>query len=266
MTVQRSIAFQNARKSIGQTTYYRRNGVQMVRSKPTFSPGRTFTPAQLRQQYKMQVVQSLYKDQFMNALIPYMNCQNNKRYNASSRYNRFAGNVLRSVPDSAYSVSVPANEYAQEHMFQICRNMSVGNIFSPQIKDANYWHASGGYYIQFLFDMNSINSFLETASKMLKQKKPLNNINLGMCGIMTPTASQGQSLVINPTMFDIALEEDDDIASFRCFNYSADTIQDTQSVALVFFVIRRTNLAGSTPESIPMVCTSTIVLNNVYHS
>ena len=45
MAVIRSTAYGQVRKSVGANNYYRRAGVQLVRSKPTFAPGRVFTEA-----------------------------------------------------------------------------------------------------------------------------------------------------------------------------------------------------------------------------
>lgn len=256
MTIQRSIAFQNARKSIGQTTYYRRGGVQMVRSKPTFAPGRTFTTAQLVQQYKMKIVQSAYKNEGMNNLVSYMNCQNNKRYNASSKYNRWCRQILLAIPDSAYSETVPAEEYAQEHLFNISRNMSIGNILMPARERANYWYNSGAYYLSAGFAEDSFNTFLETARRKLKSKKPLTYKNIGVCGLMTQTSDPGLSTVINPVMPDVGLSADFSSILWKIADFGSDTLTQPQSFILVFFISIRSSDTDTAPQSVPILCTS----------
>lgn len=256
MAVQRSIAFQNARKSVGQTTYYRRAGVQMVRSKPTFAPGRTFTTAQLVQQYKMQVAQAAYKDQGMINLVPYMNCQNNKRYNASSKYNRWVRQTLLAIPDLAYSATVPAEEYAQENLFNFSRNMSVGNITMAQRTRANYWYNKGAYYLTAGFDEDGFYAFLESARKKLKTKKPLSYKNIGVCGLMTTTSDPGLSTVINPTMPDVDLSADFSSILWKISDFGTDSLTQPQSFILVFFISMRSSDANTTPESVPILCTS----------
>lgn len=88
MAVLKSSALGQVRKSIGPTNYYRRSGVQIARSKPVFAPGRTFTPAQLDQQWRMQVVQYLMLTIGLGKCSNCANVINNRLYNASSRYNR----------------------------------------------------------------------------------------------------------------------------------------------------------------------------------
>lgn len=256
MAVQRSIAFQNARKSVGQTTYYRRAGVQMVRSKPTFAPGRTFTTAQLVQQYKMKIVQAAYKDEGLNRLVPYMNCQNNKRYNASSKYNRWARQILLAIPDSAYSATVPAEEYAQEKLFNFSRNMSIGNITMAQRTRANYWYHGGAYYLEAGFSEDEFYAFLESARKKLKTKKQLTYKNIGICGLMSTTGETGLSVVINPVMPDVSLSADYSSILWKISDFSADTLKQPQSFILVFFITMRSSDANTTPDSVPILCTS----------
>lgn len=263
MTIQRSIAFQNARKSIGQTTYYRRGGVQMVRSKPTFAPGRTFTTAQLVQQYKMKIVQSAYKDQGINNLIPYMNCQNNKRYNASSKYNRWVRQVLLAIPDSAYSETVPAEEYAQENLFNFSRNMSVGNISMAQRIKANYWYNAGAYYLEAGFSEDEFYAFLESARKKLKSKKQLTYKNIGVCGLMSTTGDTGLSTVINPIMPDTGLSADFSSILWKIADFGMDSLTTPQSFILVFFISARSSDANTTPMSVPILCTSSSLWSGI---
>lgn len=263
MAVQRSIAFQNARKSVGQTTYYRRAGVQMVRSKPTFAPGRTFTTAQLVQQYKMQVAQAAYKDQGMINLVPYMNCQNNKRYNASSKYNRWVRQVLLAIPDSSYSTTVPAEEYAQENLFNFSRNMSVGNISMAQRTKANYWYNKGAYYLEAGFSEDEFYAFLETARRKLKTKKQLTYKNIGVCGLMSTAVDTGLSVVINPTMPDVGLSADFSSILWKISDFSVNSLRQPQSFILVFFISMRSSDANTTPDSVPILCTSSSLWSGV---
>lgn len=263
MAVQRSIAFQNARKSVGQTTYYRRAGVQMVRSKPTFAPGRTFTTAQLVQQYKMQIAQAAYKDQGIINLVPYMNCQNNKRYNASSKYNRWVRQILLSIPDSAYSATVPAEEYAQENLFNFSRNMSIGNITMAQRTKANYWYNGGAYYLSAGFDEDGFYAFLETARRKLKTKKQLTYKNIGICGLMSTTGDTGLSVVINPTMPDVGLSADFSSILWKISDFGTDTLTQPQSFILVFFISMRSSDANTTPDSVPILCTSSSLWSGI---
>lgn len=263
MAVQRSIAFQNARKSVGQTTYYRRAGVQMVRSKPTFAPGRTFTTAQLVQQYKMKIVQSTYKNEGLNRLVPYMNCQNNKRYNASSKYNRWARQILLAIPDSAYSVTVPAEEYAQEHLFNFSRNMSIGNITMAQRTRANYWYHEGAYYLEAGFSEDEFYAFLESARKKLKTKKQLTYKNIGICGLMSTTRDTGLSTVINPVMPDVGLSSDFSSILWKIADFRIDSLTVPQSFIVIFFISMRSSDANTTPDSMPILCTSSSLWSSI---
>ena len=74
MAVIKSSALGQARKSIGATNYYRRAGVQLARSKPTFAPGRVFSPAQLVAQHNMFLVQTMLLSYAGKMVAPYSNC------------------------------------------------------------------------------------------------------------------------------------------------------------------------------------------------
>lgn len=263
MAVQRSIAFQNARKSVGQTTYYRRAGVQMVRTKPTFAPGRTFTTAQLVQQYKMKIVQAAYKDEGLNRLVPYMNCQNNKRYNASSKYNRWARQLLLAIPDSSYSTTVPAEEYMQENLFNFSRNMSIGNIWMAQRTRASYWFNDGAYYLEAGFEEDEFYAFLETARRKLKTKKQLTYKNIGVCGLMSTTGDTGLSTVINPVMPDVRLSSDFSSILWKIADFRTDSLTAPQSFILVFFISIRSSDTNTTPDSVPILCTSSSLWSSI---
>ena len=97
MAVIRSSTLGQARKSIGATNYYRRAGVQLARSKPTFAPGRVFTPAQLIAQKNMALVQTMLLSYAGKMVAPYANCSIKRIYSASSRYNRLVGGILSRV-------------------------------------------------------------------------------------------------------------------------------------------------------------------------
>lgn len=109
MAVIKSSALGQARKSIGPTNYYRRAGVQISRSKPVFAPGRTFTPAQLNQQFRMKVAQAWLLYYGLGKCSNCTNVTNNRLYNASSRYNRMIKHILNNPWDV-----VPADGYSPE--------------------------------------------------------------------------------------------------------------------------------------------------------
>lgn len=84
--------------------------------------------------------------------------------------------------------------------------------------------------------------------------------------ISNRSSRPGLSMVINPTMFSITHEDDYGLATFKMFDETIDTRTKPMSLEIVFFVINRSVIDNDVPESTPIVCTSTVRINNVYKS
>lgn len=270
MAVQRSIAFQNARKSVGQTTYYRRAGVQMVRSKPTFAPGRTFTNAQLVQQRKMQVSQYAYNNLGLNEAVPYMNCQNNKRYNASSKYNRFISSALDCIlpdwlnPSSPDPIDVAG--VAQSNLWDILAKMSVGNIQFPATVAVN-WELSGTTVaIKVSLSTAAETSLLNTCQRRLKTKQSLSLMDFGAVLVIRPASTARPVFVSAPVM-----NNSEYLGPIWSFAFTVENVegiaeQTAIDANIVLFCVKRYDEGVTTPPSVPVLCTSNRIFENVKYS
>ena len=127
MAVIKSSALGQARKSIGATNYYRRAGVQLARSKPTFAPGRVFSGAQLVAQKNMSLVQTMLLTYAGKMVAPYSNCSIKRIYSASSRYNRLVGGILKKVSADNLSAATDVEDFWFDDGVKHLGNWSTGN-------------------------------------------------------------------------------------------------------------------------------------------
>jgi hypothetical protein len=270
MAVQRSIAFQNVRKSIGQTTYYRRAGVQLVRSKPTFAPGRTFTNAQLVQQRKMQVSQYVYNNMGLNDAVPYMNCQNNKRYNASSKYNRFISSALDCIlpdwlnPSSPDPIDVVA--VSESNIWDILAKMSVGNVQFPAVTAIN-WELSGTTAsIKIVLPTSAEQALLNTCQKRLKSKQALTLMDFGAVLVIRDHQNTQTNYIGQPVM-----NNDEYLTPVYSFAFTIDGVssiaaQRNIDVNIVLFCVKRFDETDIVPPSVPVLCTSNKIFENISYN
>lgn len=199
MTVIRSQAFQNARKSTGQNTYYRRKGVQLVRSKATFAPGRTFTTPQQLQQFYMKFAQYCIKtgdgENSLSNFVDFMNVTSNKRYNASTQINRLVSGILKGIKDQArFTAFTPTDDLEDcwnEKSRQIFRHISIGDWYFEPLATGCYETGSGAgadsswnYYINLKVDQSSLTDVLNKINRKLRRKTPLTEANFACGGIV----------------------------------------------------------------------------------
>ena len=128
MAVIRSTAYGQVRKSVGANNYYRRAGVQLVRSKPTFAPGRTFTEAQLNKQFLMKAAQASMSTLGWGDVANLMNVANNKLYNSSSRFNRAVQRILSAAQTLTIDRQESPDYWATSNAGVLFENISLGDV------------------------------------------------------------------------------------------------------------------------------------------
>lgn len=128
MAVIRSTAYGQVRKSVGANNYYRRAGVQLVRSKPTFAPGRTFTEAQLNKQFLMKAAQASMSMLGWGDVANLMNVANNKLYNSSSRFNRAVQRILSAAQTLTIDRQESPDYWATSNAGVLFENISLGDV------------------------------------------------------------------------------------------------------------------------------------------
>lgn len=122
------------RKSVGQNNFYVRSGVQVMRLKPSFSPDRKFSDLQKYQQMRMKIIRKFVETYDLGYWAQSINNANNRRYNASSRFNRLLGFLLKNISDSVITSNMTEEdipEWIEEHMSTIVSHFAVGNILMP---------------------------------------------------------------------------------------------------------------------------------------
>lgn len=256
MAVLKSTAYGQVRKSVGANNYYRRAGVQLVRSKPTFAPGRQFTEAQLLQQYVMKLVQYLLLTQNAKIITDYCNVANNKLYNASSRYNRFLRHTMKKVRAEIGTAMPDFEDFWNENGIFVLQDFSVGNMewFATDVKFAT---AGNGITFSVAFDSTIMRRVLAQVNKKRAASSQFTVANMGMCGFFNEEPATGGALIVLPPVMNssgfIDLEEN------LVFEYTLQAYQlPTTTLELVpcFFVCDRLSQAEALPLSIPQNCTS----------
>lgn len=181
MAVIKSSALGQARKSIGATNYYRRAGVQLARSKPTFAPSRVFSPAQLVAQHNMFLVQTMLLSYAGKMVAPYSNCSIKRIYSASSRYNRLVGGILKKVTADNLSAATDVEDFWHDDGAKHLGNWSVGNMVL-QVKVKAMQYQSFVNYLTVEIERLSLDAALEQANKRRAQSSWYGYPNICVCG------------------------------------------------------------------------------------
>lgn len=199
MAVLKSTAYGQVRKSVGANNYYRRSGVQIVRSKPTFAPGRTFTPAQLSQQEIMKLAQFMLLQKNAQVLADFCNISNNRKYNASSKYNRLLSRVMPAIKALAPPVGTDAEDFWNENGISVFRDFTIGNI-------QHFWYkekissSGNNVEIRVYYTDQGITDFLQKVNKRRADSGKLTVENIGICGVFNEASVGGETLVLAPAM------------------------------------------------------------------
>lgn len=181
MAVIKSSTLGQARKSIGATNYYRRAGVQLARSKPTFAPGRVFSAAQLVAQKNMSLVQTMLLTYAGKMVAPYSNCSVKRIYSASSRYNRLVGGILKKVSADNLSAVTDVEDFWFDDGAKHLGNWSVGNmVLQVKIKKMEYQALTN--YLTIEVERLTLDAALEQANKRRAQASWYGYPNLCVCG------------------------------------------------------------------------------------
>lgn len=181
MAVIKSSTLGQARKSIGATNYYRRAGVQLARSKPTFAPGRVFSAAQLVAQKNMSLVQIMLLTYAGKMVAPYSNCSVKRIYSASSRYNRLVGGILKKVSADNLSAVTDVEDFWFDDGAKHLGNWSVGNmVLQVKVKKLEYQALTN--YLTIEVEKLTLDAALEQANKRRAQASWYGYPNLCVCG------------------------------------------------------------------------------------
>lgn len=158
------------RKSVGQNNFYVRSGVQVVRLKPSFSPDRKFTGLQVAQQFRMKCMRRTAELFDFSGWANCINNANNRRYNASSKFNRMLGFLLK----SASALTVQANptdddvdSWIKSNLYKYIDRFAVGNIPNPII-NAEIEDDSGDITLHLSLSRSLINKALSIANRRRK--------------------------------------------------------------------------------------------------
>lgn len=195
MAVIKSSTLGQARKSIGATNYYRRAGVQLARSKPTFAPGRVFSAAQLVAQKNMNLVQSMLLTYAGKMVAPYSNCSIKRIYSASSRYNRLVGGILRQVTADNHLSTTDVEDFWFDDGVKHLGNWSVGNmVLQVKVKAMEYQTSTN--YLTIEIERLTLDSALEQANKRRARSSWYGYPNICVCGF---GSEEGGFTAIAPT-------------------------------------------------------------------
>lgn len=187
MTVVRSLAFQNARKSTGQSTYYRRKGVQLVRSKPTFAPGRTFTQKQIDCQETMKLARLCITEFCMQSLIDICNVSNIKRYNASTQVNRMVANIINDNKATMFATHQTAEEHLNDFLAASASAYNKGDIeLNSGWMRVNTTVVEGVPMMDcdVAIQTSFLNQILQSATRKARPREPFTISNIGFAGII----------------------------------------------------------------------------------
>lgn len=199
MAVLKSSALGQIRKSIGATNYYRRSGVQISRNKPVFAPGRKFTPAQLDQQWRMQVVQAALLECGLGKCSNCTNVVNSKLYNASSRYNRMVKSMLLGDWNVTRNDGFTPLEACLEYSNEIFNNWSIGDVKGVPSSITITRQGSLG-----LLEVKGIGTIVSELLRLAnKRRRPSGQLGLesiGICGMIEYSKGADYKLIpILPT-------------------------------------------------------------------
>lgn len=209
MAVLKSTAYGQVRKSVGSNNYYRRAGVQIVRSKPTFAPGRTFTPAQLAQQWRMQVAQYGMLTLGLGKCSNCANVINNRLYNASSRYNRMVQQIMINNWEYGYNEGMTPEQAWNSGWDSIMEKWSIGDVkVSPvtmRIRQDTLYT-----YLDIFGAWNAISELVRLTNKRRRQSGYLSMADVGVCGMVTWDQSNNRHFLAQLPEFAFSAPESPD--------------------------------------------------------
>lgn len=200
MAVLKSTAYGQVRKSVGANNYYRRAGVQIVRSKPTFAPGRKFTPAQLSQQFRMQVTQYILLQVGLGQCANCSNVVNNRLYNASSRYNRMVKQVISNDWEYTEAEFPTPEEMWNYGWDSVLEKWSIGDVKGNPSRIEIYQNA--GEWTLSVYGLENIAAqALRLVNKKRAKSGQLSDLNIGVCGIIFGRGEKKNgSYIVLPTL------------------------------------------------------------------
>lgn len=258
MAVIKSSTLGQARKSIGATNYYRRAGVQLARSKPTFAPGRVFSAAQLVAQKNMALVQTMLLTYAGKMVAPYSNCSVKRIYSASSRYNRLVGGILKRVSEDNLSADTDVEDYWFDDGVKHLGNWSVGNLVL-QVKVRALEYQSMTNYLTLEIERLSLDSALQQANKRRAQSSWYGYQNLCVCGFGSET---GGFTAIAPTAGSVTIGESSVTIRYKLVPPQGAYLTATCKLSLSLFIA---SIDASTlqPSEYPVYGTSSILFINI---
>lgn len=258
MAVIKSSTLGQARKSIGATNYYRRAGVQLARSKPTFAPGRVFSPAQLVAQKNMSLTQTMLLTYAGKMVAPYSNCSVKRVYSASSRYNRLVGGILRQVTADNQLSTTDVEDFWFDDGVKHLGSWSTGNMVL-QVKVKAMQYQSMTNYLTLEIERLSLDSALEQANKRRAQSSWYGYPNICVCGFGSET---GGFTAIAPTAGSVTTGADRVTIRYKLVPPQGAYLTATCKLSLSLFIasIDATTLQ---PSEYPVYGTSSILFTNI---
>lgn len=182
MTVIKTPALGSARKSLGDLNYYRVRGVQLVRKKAVFTPGRTFTTAQLKQQSKMLRAQSLLHAFGFEGLVNCTNVDTNRKFSQTSRVNRFIGKAMNYSSVSVPSSSLTETQITAYNARTILSDWSLGSLAMPSKIDLSITYDSGTTNVVFTNLKPYAKIWLDDFNSTRSANGQLSYANIGVLG------------------------------------------------------------------------------------
>lgn len=258
MAVIKSSALGQARKSIGATNYYRRAGVQLARSKPTFAPGRVFSGAQLVSQKNMALVQTMLLTYAGKMVAPYSNCSIKRIYSASSRYNRLVGGILKKVSADNLSAATDVEDFWFDDGVKHLGNWSTGNTVL-QVKVKSMQYQSFVNYLTVEIERLSLDSALEQANKRRAQSSWYGYPNICVCGFGSET---GGFTAIAPTAGNVTAGESTVSIRYKLVPPQGSYLTATCKLSLSLF-IASVDAVTLKPSEFPVYGTSNMLFTNI---
>lgn len=195
MAVIRSILLGKARKSVGDVNFFRIKGVQFARTKATFANGRVFSQAQLLQQqrvkYALEAQTVLRFNMFSDIIIT----QNNRIYNAASRYNLLTKNLVNVIQQpeaSNYETFWDLYSFAGYRIFPAL----VSGNHTIAIQSASVSNFSGTILLTVYSTPREIDYMLYRANKIRQRTNLYTYRNLCVLGYSLPNNSSSPAFCV----------------------------------------------------------------------
>ena len=267
MGVQRSLAFTNIRKSVGEVTYYRVRGVQLARTKPTFPPDRIFSVSQREQQAKMKIAQATMVELGANTIAPYCNCSNNKRYNSSSQTNRLVSNLIKHVDQEAVTMVVDGDDtvvnVAKEYLKFTMQGFSIGNLALPELIKSTYTQVGASILVKLFFGTSDFEYFLRSAQSILKWKQPVSGKDCIVVGRVATKGFYGVQKILKPYVCTTGIDQGYSYLGFEFGAGTSETISQDIDMTLAVAVSRQYSIFGDSTTRLARVCTSSFDVSSV---